>query len=313
MCACSPAEKSTTDRPFESRIFPPGDGKVVQFDLVAQPDAVIQVSSKDVQAQRDGTDLVVHFLRVDFALSPRSGKPETELHDVTVRVYKRRPDGGLELLGEADDHSLGDRKLTSSKPRTSVRSVRLKANRVGDQCDQGCVVAVSAGSKDGFSSESAGVEIQLASGQVNLAATNVTDKVDTAPTNRATRQQQVGGCVWLTEAQVSELIGQKMKYHQPIPGSNHCTLVPAIGQAVPVFFSVSDDTGTFYQLTTNPGAEMLGMGDRSVWLPRAASLYVVEGKKMVSVRIGEEGSPPADKRDARTKAEAIARAILTKL
>ncbi len=79
-----------------------------------------------------------------------------------------------------------------------------------------------------------------------------------------------------------------MKYRDVYRGSNHCMLAPASGSGDIVFFSISHDVPIFDEaMKSAADVEMFILGDRAAWVPPVATLWAEQGRRTVSVRIGE--------------------------
>ena len=60
-------------------------------------------------------------------------------------------------------------------------------------------------------------------------------------------------------------------------------------------------------------AETLTLGDKSVWVPSTAMLWAVRGRRMLGLRMGPVGAPPAPTPALQGTAESIARKIIGKM
>jgi hypothetical protein len=303
----------TAPEPVPSRIFPPGEGKVVSFHLQPRLNEPLQISSKNVQAQRQGNSLIVNFAEIEFARDPQAKSRELVLNDFTVRLYRKTPGGTLQQVAQADTGTLNNDSLTRERPQRALRAIQVRVDGVGISCNTGCVVALAANyavppSGGPASAESTAVEIRLDTGAVaSLGA-----PAAVPPEPKATPQPRVrtGCAVWVTEAEASEALGQPTRYRPA--GPNQCILDPAGGGGISLEFVINQDVSGFYQQTSAPLAEMLGgVGDRAVWNPGERLLTVVKDKRRLAISV--QGSPESGVKGLRQKTSALARIIVERM
>lgn len=327
-------ENATVDSKQESRIWPPGTGKLVRFDIEPKADAPVLISSKDVQAQL-GSQTMINVGTLSFELGPERQEP-LELDQFRVQVFEPGADGRLKLLEESNNQDLADHKLTLENPRFTTPELDFEISQILTPCEKGCVVNIvvdyfnapaaeksvlgmSASLKSGSSAESAAVLIALSAGTAEPwprpDPSTRTAEGGTAPsTPDSIRKREVilGGCAWLTEAEVSAAVGKQMRYHGVVPGSNHCTLKSDSGSGE-VFVSVSEDVDIIGMAREMSGeTESIQVGDRALWLPNASQLYVESGRMRFSVRTAEMDVPRSDREAAQREAIALASLLMTK-
>lgn len=324
--------ETSVDSAQKSRIWPPGDGKLVRFNVEPKADGPVLISSKDVQAQLRGGMTVINFAAIAFELSPQRQEP-IELDEFIVQVFQPTGDGGLKLLKESEDQDLGDQELTREKPRITTPELNLEMSGVLTPCEQGCVVTIKvdyfvavaekkvlgmrASFKSGSSAESVPVFMRLGTGTAQRwppaeepgAKDKAAPEVSRSP---STRQAILGGCAWLTEAEVSAAVGRPMMYHNVVSGSNHCTLKPESGSGE-LFLSVAEEVNEIDSaMQMADQFESMLLGDRALWLPKVSQLHVEAGKMRFTVRTAEIDVPRPDREAAQREAVAVARQLMTK-
>lgn len=306
-----------------SRIFPPGDGRVVQFDLAARANEPLMISSKNVQAQRRGNNLLVNFDQIDFARSPQASARELVLNDFTVRVSRRQSDGTLQQLAQADEGLLDNHALTAEQPGKSLRGIQVEIKDTGTACNLGCVIALAANYGAAAAASLAGMTAPPPPGRTSAESTAVQIKLETGevtslgapaavasqPAPRREPRVKTGCLLWATEAEASEALGQPTRYRDA--GATPCMLEPAGGSGITLQFVIDQDVSGFYQQTAAPLAEMLGgVGDRAVWNPGERLLTVIKDKRRLAITVS--GSPDGAA-GVRQKVTALARIIAQRM
>ena len=256
---------------------------VVHFDLQPKPDARLQISAKDVAVEPDFISLKFHFTRVDVT---KDGHP---LHDnfspkYRVRIFTRRKDGTLELLRESESRDIDSNFSADHEQRLY---------NVTSACEKRCVVDVAVESFDA-NAESAPVDLHLLTGTGVIAMTNDSDDP----------------CRWLSADEASAVAGKPMKYADA--GSGDCTMQPETGAVPTFYYTVFEKPARFNSQAMKADAETLALGDKSVWIPGAATLWAVRGRRMVGVRMGPVGAAPAPTPALKKTAAAIAQKIVEK-
>jgi hypothetical protein len=315
-CAAPERHGSAT----ESRIFPPGQGNVVHFDLQSAENSPIYILSKNVQAQRDGSAVVVNFEEIDFSREPREQR-DIQLRKLVVRAYRVLGERH-EPLGSSDEKELRDLKLTAGHAVAHAESVQLKLPNAATECDTDCLLTVvvdysavnaqksmlgglfHAEVSQISSAESAPVRIDLGSGMAGSAQTLAAGTDDDALTAVCAPRSQFG------PKAASRALGVAMKFYEP--QNRDCTMVP-VDPAIP-FFSmwVIEDAGSFDSTLQNyPGSEAMQIGDRAMWLNQVSSILVQKGEYVIQVEIG--GGPSAPKAPMQARALKLAAKILAQL
>src|SRR5437867_7688151 len=124
----------------ESRIFPPGQGNVVRFDLQSEENSPIYILSKNVQAQRDGSAVVVNFDEIDFSREAKEQR-DIQLRKLIVRAYRVLGEHH-EAIGSSEEKELRDLKLTASHVVAHTESVQLKVPNAATECEDGCLLSI---------------------------------------------------------------------------------------------------------------------------------------------------------------------------
>jgi hypothetical protein len=320
LCACDVRiEKSASPAKIErSRIFPPGQGKVVHFDLLPRTDAPVLISSKDVEAQRDGRDLVVNFDTIDFARNASRGT-DLEVNKLEIKIYKPN---GLQSRAESEKYDVHSRKLTAAEPLAHASRVQLKIRDAGAECEEGCLLAASVGYYSSFSSSEAlgglmKTELKTGSSTESERA-EIRLKEGRAATRAAAKNAPSETCSLLSEAEATQLLGQKTIFRNEVPTAGYCRLGPDPYGSYPlgmlwIDYKIDHDTASYKEFVERPDAEVVaGLGDRAVW--NEGALLVVLGNKRLILQIRDSKVPsvltPAD---LQKKAIAVARKIVAKL
>lgn len=253
----------------------------MRFDLQPKPDAPLQISSKDVAVEPDGISLTFHFPRLDVM---KSGRPLHEPLAPTyrVRLFARRNDGSLELVRESDSHFIDSQFDSRLYNVTSV-------------CEKSCVVDVAVDGGPEERAESAPAELHLMTGTGIIATT----------------KEGEDPCRWLTPEEAGAIVGKAMKYADP--GTGDCTMQPEDGRVPTFYYTVFDKPVRFNKQAMDSDAEPVALGQKSVWIPRTATLWAVRGQKMLGLRMGPAGAPAAPTPALKKTAEAIARKIVEKM
>jgi hypothetical protein len=290
------------------RISPPGQGKVIHFNIEPKPSEPILVSSSDVQSQRGtGDSLLVNFDKLVMALNPETKVRYVTPTNVSVQVGPRIISGRIQSPLTSRFRSAGLFGIDRDKPRGSIGPFQVEVHRAGPMCDSGCVLSViinynqvipattiSRSETIPGVAESAPVSIQLLTGSVITAT-------DAAPVRPQAARVE---CPLLGSAEASRLLGVEVKPSQA--GPQKCKFDVVKGD--PLFLSITIDaeTTSFYEMTTAQGAEMVDIGDRALWLPTGI-LHVIDKKRRITIQI-ENPNPKAHRRAA----EEIARTVLKK-
>lgn len=328
--SCKVEEGTFPSAEKASRIFPRGQGKFVRFDIAAKPDETILITSKNIEAQRDYSKLVVHFEELVFEVDPARKDP-VELDEFIVRVFKQTADNNLESVAESEEQDLNDQELNAGNRRHTVRGLQVAIPDVGALCDSGCVLAIEAdywgktarsstlggiiktSVRSGSDSESDRVVLNLLTGVAKSWTTGApAQPVEMARGSRpAIADPVVGGCGWLTEAEATAAMGQPMRYTGDAAGALHCTLNAVDGSGAEVFLAVHDAKSDIdFVRPIAEEVEDASVGDRAIWLPRAGQLHFEKGDLKFSVRTAPQGQAPADPRRSRQQALTIANAML---
>lgn len=92
------------------------------------------------------------------------------------------------------------------------------------------------------------------------------------------------------------------------PSESGCYFQPAQGQAQNIYLEIIQNTNGFYEVTTQPDAEIVGdLGDRAVWLSSARILHVVDGDRTIRVKMGTEKTRPSE---VLARAKGLARLVV---
>ncbi|MGZ8831143.1 MAG: hypothetical protein ACXW2Q_12290, partial [Thermoanaerobaculia bacterium] len=108
----------------------------VRFNLGPAPGAPVKLSSSDIEAQRDGNDLIVKLSDIGVNFDPQD---EIRLQDLSVSAYKK---DGTGKIGDSQKQDVSS--LNVASPNTVLPMIlQLRVKGVGDGCDSGCVVALN--------------------------------------------------------------------------------------------------------------------------------------------------------------------------
>lgn len=112
-----------------------------------------------------------------------------------------------------------------------------------------------------------------------------------------------GPCSWLTDAEVSEALGQPSKSTVDTE-NNNCKVDPADKTGtVKLFYRVADNTGAYsFNKAFKDAEDVTGIGDKAVW--SGSSLAVVKGTRCLNVVLS-----PADEKKKPQKSEMKAKAL----
>ena len=268
---------------------------VIRFDVQARDDAPVRIEAKAVQVSPDRGTLIFKFNKVSFA------RAATETHDInpgkmTVRIYAHAADQRLQLVRESDGESVLKFSLSSAQPVLEWEpAFEQRLQNVGSTCEKGCLVVATLHYFGDGEAESAPTELRLMTGTGVIASRNAEEDP----------------CRWLSAAEASAIVGTSMKYREP--GSGDCTLEPESGKGSMFYYTVFDRPTGFNRQALGGDAQNVTVTDHAVWLPRSATLWAVRGQRMLGLRMGPPGAPPAATPELLKKAEAIARAIVGKM
>ena len=181
----------------------------VRFSLVPAPGAPVRLSSSDIEAQRDGNDLIVKLSDISVDFDPQD---EIRLQDLSASAYKK---DGTGKIGDSQKQDVSS--LNVASPNTVLPMIlKLRVKGAGDACDSGCVVALNLS----FQTVSAKSEALAA-----LAKTAV-ERISSVQSDRATIELAsgrssrfgesvtkptagTGSCNWLSESEAAAIIGQR--------------------------------------------------------------------------------------------------------
>ena len=291
----------------------------VRFNLGPAPGAPVRLSSSDIEAQRDGNDLIVKLSDISVDFDPQD---EIRLQDLSVSAYKR---DGTGKLGDSQKQDVSS--LNVASPNTVLPMIlQLRVKGAGDTCDSGCVVAlnlsfqtVSAKSEAlaALAKTAAGrissvqtdrATIELASGRSSRFGESVTK-----PTAAST-----GSCNWLSESEAAAIIGQRGALREEREGGV-CSVssrgTPAGDSNVTLNFKVDADTSSYNVFVQRDDATVIpGLGDRAVWNSDTRTVAVVKGKLKLVLSITDAKHPSTiSESDLQQKALAAAAKIVAKM
>ncbi|PYQ49252.1 MAG: hypothetical protein DMF59_14030 [Acidobacteria bacterium] len=265
---------------------------IVRFNLQPRDDAPVLISAKDVQVSPDRGSLKFKLNRV---LLVRAANETGDINPTSfkLRLYIRGADGSMQLVRESDRLAVLTPRLTRTQPRLEWRPpFEMRLYNVAAQCEKTCVI-VGALEFFGGEAETAPTELHLMTGTGVMAS----------------RKAGEDPCRWLLAAQASAVVGSPMKYREP--NSGDCTMVPESGLVPTFYYTVFDRPVRFNDQALRSDAENVRAGDRAVWIPSNAILWAVRGQRMVGLRMGPPGAPPAPTPKLREQAGALARAIIS--
>jgi hypothetical protein len=254
---------------------------LVPFDLQPKADARLQISARNVAVEPDRISLQFHVPAVAVT---KDGHPLHEIVKPTyrVRLFGRHTDGSLELVQQSDSYFID----SGFEPRLyNVTSV----------CEKGCVVDVEVDAGADGKAESAPTQLHLLTGTGIIAM----------------KKDGEDPCRWLRADEAAAIAGKPMEYAEP--GSGDCTLQPKEGRVPTFYYTVFEKPVRFNRQAMESDAETIALGEKSVWIPKTATLWVVRGQRMLGLRMGAVGAPPAPTPALKKTAEAIARKIVEKM
>lgn len=291
----------------------------VRFSLGPAPGAPVQLSSSDIEAQRDGNDLIVKLSDIGVNFDPQD---EIRLQDLSVSAYKK---DGTGKIGDSQKQDVSS--LNVASPNTVLPMIlQLRVKGVGDACDSGCVVALNLA----FQTVSAKSEALAA-----LAKTAV-ERISSVQTDRATIElasgrssrfgQSVtkptaassGSCDWLSESEAAAVIGQRGATREERE-AGACSVsprgTPAGDSNLTLNFKVDADTSSYNRFVQREDATVIpGLGDRAVWNSETHTVAVVKGNRKLVLSITDAKQPSAlSESDLQQKALAAAAKIVAKM
>jgi hypothetical protein len=297
----------------------PSNQNFVRFGLAPAPGTPVRLASSDIEAQRDGNDLIVRLSDISVDFDPRD---EIRLQDLSVSAYKR---DGTGKVGDSNKQDVST--LNPATPNTVLPVIlQLKVKGAGDACDSGCVVALNLS----FQIISARSEAlaELAKSAVARISSVQTDRetIDLS-SGRSSRfgesvtkatAASTGSCDWLSEAEAAAIIGQHGALREEREGG-FCGVssrgAPAGASNVTLNFKVDADISAYNAFVQRDDATVIpGLGDRAVWNGDTHTVAVVKGKRKLVLSIADAKHPSTIKEpDLQEKALAAAAKIVGKM
>src|SRR5438132_3185662 len=271
----------------------------VRFDIQPDPNEPVQIAAKDVTVEPDGISLKFKFGSV-VLMKSAADPPEIEPDNFQVRLYSRDAAGTLQLVRQSDAEPLmmvmRMRTLSAETPRIAFELARVaRLYNVTSACERGCDVTAAIDVGHGKEARSAPAELHLMTGTGIIAMSKQGDDP----------------CRWLAPEEAMAVAGKRMKY--AAPGSGDCTMEPETGSVPTFYYTVFEQPTRFNAQAMRTDAETLTLGDKSVWVPSTAMLWAVRGRRMLGLRMGPVGAPPAPTAALRGTARAMARNIIGKM
>jgi hypothetical protein len=289
----------------------------VRFGLGPAPGASVQLSSSDLEAQRDGNDVIVKLSDISVNFDPQD---EIRLQDLSVSAYKK---DGTGKIGDSQKQDVSS--LSVASPNTVLpMMLQLRVKGAGDACDSGCVVALNLS----FQALSAKSEA--------LAALAKIDRIASVQSDRATielasgRSSRVGesvtkptaassgSCDWLSESEAAAVIGQRGATREERE-AGACSVsprgTPAGDSNLTLNFKVDADTSSYNRFVQRDDATVIpGLGDRAVWNSETRTVAVVKGNRKLVLSITDAKQPSAlTESDLQQKALAAAAKIVARM
>ena len=307
-----------------SRIFPPGEGQVVGFDVQSTSSEPILIRSQNVQAQRYRAGLALHFATIEFTRNASFERPEIEAEDFRVRIYSTGANG-LEEIGASDEQKI-DANLTATSPQKTIRDVRIELDKVGQQCDSDCVIQlevpyyrnVQEGAALGGLLKSK-VSSGLATSktipmQLRLRQGRAETYREASP-EEAAAAAVVKACARLiSEQEASEVLGESVIFRAS--STRDCELAPAHGgEGMSAAWSISVDTAGFEQSSRAPEAiPILTVGERGYKQRGNPKLFILQRGRVLELTVND--ARPAEQRQDDQKSRkqlSIARKIAARM
>ena len=131
-----------------------------------------------------------------------------------------------------------------------------------------------------------------------------------------------GPCVWLSEAEASSILHQRMVYRKAAnpqgcemgPWGASTGIEPAGNLSLLLEFQVDDNVASYMQYVNEDSTILSGLADRAVWNPKSGDIVVIKGGKRVVVRLLDLKEPSAlTESDRQEKSVAVAEKIISKM
>lgn len=121
-----------------------------------------------------------------------------------------------------------------------------------------------------------------------------------------------GPCSWLTDAEVSELLGQPSKSSIDKENKN-CNVDPADANGkVKLYYRVADNTGAYSFMHAFKDSQVFtNLGDKAVW--SNGGLAAVKGKRCVNIGISATKGAKVPEADLQQQAARVAHAIIERM